>query len=87
MGSSGSSGSSVDVDVRFPYTESTSGVDDVATALPRKSRSPAIAAPITADWLCAEYAGRVSKFARLVSEDSTTAEDLAQDALERAIKG
>jgi RNA polymerase sigma-70 factor, ECF subfamily len=42
---------------------------------------------MTADALCELYARRVFKFAQLVSEDSASAEDLAQDALERAIKG
>lgn len=43
--------------------------------------------PLTPDQLCERYARRVLKFAQLVSDDSTSAEDLAQDALERAIKG
>jgi RNA polymerase sigma-70 factor (ECF subfamily) len=43
--------------------------------------------PVTADALCETYAGRVYKFAQLVSSDSAEAEDLAQDALERAIRG
>ena len=42
---------------------------------------------MTADALCQAYASRVFKFAQLVSEDSESAEDLAQDALERAITG
>lgn len=44
-------------------------------------------APLTADSLCQTYAGRVYKFAQLVSSDSADAEDLAQDALERALRG
>ncbi len=44
-------------------------------------------APLTADAFCQTYAGRVYKFAHLVSTDSTDAEDLAQDALERALRG
>jgi RNA polymerase sigma factor (sigma-70 family) len=44
-------------------------------------------APLTADVFCQTYAGRVYKFAQLVSSDSADAEDLAQDALERAIRG
>jgi RNA polymerase sigma factor (sigma-70 family) len=42
---------------------------------------------LTADALCQTYAARVYKFAQLVSTDSADAEDLAQDALERAIRG
>jgi RNA polymerase sigma-70 factor, ECF subfamily len=42
---------------------------------------------MTADALCQSYAGRVYKFAQLISSDSANAEDLAQDALERAIRG
>ena len=42
---------------------------------------------LTADSLCELYAGRVFKFAQLISDDSSGAEDLAQDALERAIRG
>jgi RNA polymerase sigma-70 factor (ECF subfamily) len=37
--------------------------------------------------LCQTYAARVYKFAQLISSDSSGAEDLAQDALERAIRG
>src|SRR5258706_15928386 len=44
-------------------------------------------APLTADAFCQTYAARVYKFAQLVSSDSADAEDLAQDALERAIRG
>lgn len=43
--------------------------------------------PLTADALCQAYTARVYNFAHLVSKDSTDAEDLAQDALERAIRG
>src|SRR5689334_4816525 len=43
--------------------------------------------PLTADELCQNYAGRVYKFAQLISTDAGSAEDLAQDALERAIRG
>ena len=42
---------------------------------------------LTADTLCQTYAARVYKFAQLVSSDSSGAEDLAQDAIERAIRG
>ena len=44
-------------------------------------------APLTADAFCQTYAARVYKFAQLVSSDAADAEDLAQDALERAIRG
>ena len=37
--------------------------------------------------LCEVYGGRVYKFAQLISNDRAAAEDLAQDALERAIRG
>jgi RNA polymerase sigma factor (sigma-70 family) len=43
--------------------------------------------PLTPDALCREYAARVYKFAQMISTDSAYAEDLAQDALERAIRG
>jgi RNA polymerase sigma factor (sigma-70 family) len=43
--------------------------------------------PMTADRLCQIYAGRVYKFAQLIAGDAAQAEDLAQDALERAIRG
>ncbi len=42
---------------------------------------------LTSDELCERYAGRVYKFAQMISEDSASAEDLAQDALERALRG
>ncbi len=42
---------------------------------------------LTADVLCELYAKRIYKFAQLISPDSGNAEDLAQDALERAIRG
>jgi RNA polymerase sigma-70 factor (ECF subfamily) len=49
--------------------------------------NPASAHALTAETLCQTYAGRVYKFAQLISTDSGNAEDLAQDALERAIRG
>jgi RNA polymerase sigma-70 factor (ECF subfamily) len=49
-----------------------------------KSASPV---DLTADALCQNYAERVFKFAQLISSDAGNAEDLAQDALERAIRG
>jgi RNA polymerase sigma factor (sigma-70 family) len=61
-------------------------VEDVAIGLPvdKQVRAPI---PSTAEELCQTYAGRVYKFAQLISSDSANAEDLAQDALERAIRG
>jgi len=63
-------------------------VDDTAVGLPVEHREQAVTtAALTADGLCETYAGRVYKFALLISGDSSSAEDLAQDALERAIRG
>jgi RNA polymerase sigma-70 factor (ECF subfamily) len=45
------------------------------------------AVPLTAEMLCRSYAKRVFKFAQLISSSSGDAEDLAQNALERAIRG
>src|SRR5258708_27839569 len=45
------------------------------------------AEPLTAEMLCQMSARRVFKFAQMVSTSSGDAEDLAQDALERAIRG
>ena len=61
-------------------------MEDVAIGLSvdQRARSPI---PLTAETLCQTYAGRLYKFAQLISIDSTNAEDLAQDALERAIRG
>jgi RNA polymerase sigma-70 factor (ECF subfamily) len=42
---------------------------------------------LTAEMVCRVYAKRVFKFAQLVSSNSGDAEDLAQNALERAIRG
>jgi RNA polymerase sigma-70 factor (ECF subfamily) len=63
-------------------------VEDVALSVP-VGASDAAAAPLppTVDALCQTYAPRVFKFARLISNDASDAEDLAQDALERAIRG
>ena len=47
----------------------------------------ATARAMTAEVLCELYAKRIYKFAELISADSRNAEDLAQDALERAIRG
>jgi RNA polymerase sigma factor (sigma-70 family) len=41
----------------------------------------------TAEALCQTYAARVYRLAQLISRDTTDADDLAQDALERAIRG
>jgi RNA polymerase sigma-70 factor (ECF subfamily) len=63
-------------------------VEDVAVSVPTDNHGAAVAhIPLTAEALCQTYAGRVYKFARLISADSNDAEDLAQDALERAIRG
>ena len=63
-------------------------MEDAAVVVARDGRaSRPSAGRLTADSLCELYAGRVFKFAQLISEDSSGAEDLAQDALERAIKG
>jgi len=61
-------------------------VEDVAIELQVDKRVGA-SMPLTAEALCQTYAGRVYKFAQLISSDSVNAEDLAQDALERAIRG
>jgi RNA polymerase sigma factor (sigma-70 family) len=63
-------------------------VEDAATGLSVDNRDEVVAAkPLTVDGLCQTYAGPVYKFAQLVSIDASSAEDLAQDALERAIRG
>jgi RNA polymerase sigma-70 factor (ECF subfamily) len=63
-------------------------VEDAAVGLPVDRREGVTAtAPLSVDELCQAYAPRVYKFAQLISNDSTSAEDLAQDALERAIRG
>lgn len=63
-------------------------MEDIAAVLPPGARAAVLgSSPLTPDALCELYAGRVFKFAQLVCEDSASAEDLAQDALERAIKG
>ena len=63
-------------------------MEDTAAAVARQGNPSDVSAPVlTADSLCALYAGRVFKFAQLISEDSSAAEDLSQDALERAIRG
>jgi RNA polymerase sigma-70 factor (ECF subfamily) len=67
---------------------SRSGVKDAAAVAATDDRASVVSPlALTADSLCELYAGRVFKFAQLISEDSSAAEDLAQDALERAIKG
>jgi RNA polymerase sigma-70 factor, ECF subfamily len=62
------------------------GVEDRAIGLPVEDRV-ASRTSVTADVLCQTYAARVYKFAQLISSDSADAEDLAQDALESAIRG
>jgi RNA polymerase sigma factor (sigma-70 family) len=63
-------------------------MEDVAVRHPMDSRDNlASPIPLTADALCQTYTTRVYKFAQLISKDSANAEDLAQDALERAIRG
>jgi RNA polymerase sigma-70 factor, ECF subfamily len=63
-------------------------VEDVAIGRPVDNRDGmAVTVQLTAEAFCQTYAGRVYKFARLLSTDSANAEDLAQDALERAIRG
>ncbi|MDA8397967.1 MAG: sigma-70 family RNA polymerase sigma factor [Actinomycetota bacterium] len=42
---------------------------------------------LSPEQLCARYADRVYRFAAMVSRDLDDAQDLAQDALERAIRG
>jgi RNA polymerase sigma-70 factor (ECF subfamily) len=65
-----------------------SGVEDAATVLPgTRPANTSGGASLTVDELCRLYAGRINKFAQLISRDAADAEDLAQDALERAIKG
>jgi RNA polymerase sigma-70 factor (ECF subfamily) len=67
---------------------SRSSVEDAAAVGAREGRASGVSPVVlTADSLCESYAGRVFKYAQLISEDSSAAEDLAQDALERAIKG
>ena len=61
-------------------------MEDRAIGLPVEDRVAALP-PLSADALCQAYASRVYKFAQMISRDATEAEDLAQDALERAIRG
>ena len=64
-------------------------MEDAATLAPAANRMErgSMDSPLTVETLCNVYAARVFKFAQLVSRDSAAAEDLAQDALERAIRG
>jgi RNA polymerase sigma-70 factor (ECF subfamily) len=48
---------------------------------------PASSVPMTADSLCLLYAARVARFAALMCSDRADAEDLAQEALYRAVRG
>jgi RNA polymerase sigma factor (sigma-70 family) len=70
----------------FASSISRPGVEDVAIGLQVDERA-GTPIPLTAEALCQTYAGRVYKFAHLISRDTANAEDLAQDALERAIRG
>lgn len=70
----------------FTSSISRRGVEDAAIGFQVDGRAGA-PMPLTAEALCETYAGRVYKFAQLISSDSANAEDLAQDALERAIRG
>ena len=86
------SGYSADSDLRWPLdfdgSRRSSSVDEVATVAADDRRArPTPAATLTPQSLCDRYAARVFKFAQLISDDSAGAEDLAQDALERAIRG
>jgi RNA polymerase sigma factor (sigma-70 family) len=61
-------------------------VEDVAIGISVGNRAED-SVPLTPDALCQAYARRVFKFAQMISNDSAYAEDLAQDAIERAIRG
>jgi RNA polymerase sigma-70 factor (ECF subfamily) len=62
-------------------------VEDVAVGATVDNRhAKGAAVTLSPEALCQAYAGRVYKFAQLVSRDTIDAEDLAQDALERAIR-
>ena len=61
-------------------------MEDRAIGLPFEERAAA-PTPVSPDALCQTYASRVYKFAQMISRDAADAEDLAQDALERAIRG
>lgn len=63
-------------------------MEDAAIGLRVSNRArSADASLLTAETFCQTYAERVYKFAHLISRDSGGAEDLAQDALERALRG
>lgn len=47
---------------------------------------PETSGPVTAEELCRTYAGSVTRFAAIVSPNPADAEDLAQDALLRAVR-
>jgi RNA polymerase sigma-70 factor, ECF subfamily len=71
----------------FGRPNRSSDVDEVVALRPADLRRSTVAFPLTPDVLCDTYGRRVFKFAQLVSADSSSAEDLAQDALERALRG
>jgi RNA polymerase sigma factor (sigma-70 family) len=62
-------------------------MDKAVFGIVKEPASRAKANSLTAEMLCQLYSKRVYKFAQLISSSSNNAEDLAQDALERAIKG
>lgn len=81
-------GRSIGRPLGFLAPDRSSDVENASTGLLVDNRDGiARTTPLTADALCQTYAGRVYKFAQLISSDSSDAEDLAQDALERALKG
>ena len=59
------------------------GHDQLAHRQPVEARDDL---PLTAELLCARYAQRVYRFAAMVAAGEVEAEDLAQDALVRAIR-
>ena len=62
------------------------GQDEGNSGMQTEARPAERAAGLTAEELCRQYAERVYRFAAMISRGETEAEDLAQDALERAIR-